>query len=344
MNLKSQSVAVVILSWNDWKNTTECLNSVFNNSFPKFDIILIDNNSEKFHYDKILNWCLKKKITVNYIKNKKKEKKIISKFKKKSLFIYRINEIADFPFAKNLGISRGYNKGLNFALKKKYDFFIRLDCDFIVPKNFISGMVETLNENPKASAASPKVYYYLKKKKTKIIWWTNLNFSKNYFRFHRTGQTGNRRVLDKGQFKGQIKSDSICGCCVMFRTNSVKKAIKINPARKNVLDEDFFFGPDDMELSNRLTKIGDIVVNLNYYAHHKVSQSIHVSGIKSNIYFATIGWLLITKKICNKMDQLIARIFFLIRGILHLIRLMYKKDKDPHIGFLLGLKDYFLKY
>ena len=43
MNLKSQSVAVVILSWNDWKNTIECLNSVFNNSFPKFDIILIDN-------------------------------------------------------------------------------------------------------------------------------------------------------------------------------------------------------------------------------------------------------------------------------------------------------------
>ena len=66
--------------------------------------------------------------------------------------------------------------------------------------------------------------------------------------------------------------------------------------------------------------------------------------LRSNIYFATIGWLLITKKICNKKDQIITRTFFLLRGILHFVKLFYKKDKEPHIGFLLGLKDYFLKY
>ena len=99
-----------------------------------------------------------------------------------------------------------------------------------------------------------------------------------------------------------------------------------------------------MELSYRIKRYGKILVNLDYYAYHKVSQSIHVSGVKSNIYFATIGWLLITKKICNKKDQIITRTFFLLRGILHFVKLLYKKDKEPHIGFLLGLKDYFLKY
>ena len=130
----------------------------------------------------------------------------------------------------------------------------------------------------------------------------------------------------------------------MYRSKSLKQCLKIDPPRKNVFDEDFFFGPDDMELSYRLKKIGDILVNMDNFAYHKVSQSIHVSGIKSNIYFATVGWLLLTKKICNKKDQILCRIYFIFRGCIHLLRLIYKKDKNPHIGFLLGLKDYFLKY
>jgi GT2 family glycosyltransferase len=342
MKSKKHSVAVVILTWNDWSNTIECLGSLFKNNYSNFDIILIDNNSEQFHYNKILDWCYKKKIHINFINKKRK----ISPFKLKknnNLFIYKSSEVANFPFAKNLGITRGYNKGLNFSLKKNYDFIVRLDCDFVIPKNLIKGMVKTLIANPSSVAVSPKVYYHLKNK-TKLIWWTNLNFTKNYFRFHRTGKNNNRRILDTGQFKGIITSDSICGCCVMIRTKSLKQAMRIHPPRKNILDEDFFYGPEDMELSHRLKKLGAIIVNLNYYAHHKVSQSIHVSGVKSNIYFATIGWLLITKKICNKKDQFITRIFFLLRAVLHFMKLFYKKDKDPHIGFLLGLKDYFLKY
>ena len=56
MKSKKHSVAVVILTWNDWSNTIECLGSLFKNDYSNFDIILIDNNSEQFHYNKILNW------------------------------------------------------------------------------------------------------------------------------------------------------------------------------------------------------------------------------------------------------------------------------------------------
>ena len=75
----------------------------------------------------------KKKISINLI-NKNLKKNIHKIKKNKNLFIYKSNKVANFPFAKNLGISRGYNKGLGFALKKKYNFIVRLDCDFIVPK------------------------------------------------------------------------------------------------------------------------------------------------------------------------------------------------------------------
>ena len=58
---KYKSVAIVVLSWNDWLNTTQCLDSLFKNDYLNFDIILVDNNSDKNHYQKLLKWCKKKK-------------------------------------------------------------------------------------------------------------------------------------------------------------------------------------------------------------------------------------------------------------------------------------------
>ena len=342
ININRPSVAATILSWNDWKNTTELLETIFKSDYNNFDVIVVDNNSDIEDFEKLLNWCKRKKIKINRINFKPKtaHKKKVGK----NLYIYRNTKVANIPFAKNIGATSAYNKGINFALKNKYEFVVRLDCDFLITKNFISGMVKTLEENKNVAAVSPKVYYYLKKK-TKIIWWKGLNFTKNYFRFQRVGgKGGGRRVLDKGQFKGLIKTDSICGCCVMFRSEILKKTSKDHPARKTILDEDIFFGPEDMEISNRLKKYGDLLVNLDHYTYHKVSQSIFISGVKSRIYHETIGWLLIIKKMCNTKDQFLGQLYLIIKGISHFIKLLYKKDKNPHIGFLLGLKDYFLKY
>ena len=89
MKSKIHSVAVVILTWNDWSNTIECLGSLFKNDYSNFDIILIDNNSEQFHYNKILDWCYKKKIHINFINKKRK----ISPFKLKKIITYLFTKV-----------------------------------------------------------------------------------------------------------------------------------------------------------------------------------------------------------------------------------------------------------
>ena len=53
----NKKIAVVTLTWNDWKNTIECLESIFNSSYNFFDVILVDNNSEKHHMEKIFLWA-----------------------------------------------------------------------------------------------------------------------------------------------------------------------------------------------------------------------------------------------------------------------------------------------
>ena len=40
------NLAVVILTWNDFSNTIDCLKSVLNQDYKNYKIFLIDNNSE----------------------------------------------------------------------------------------------------------------------------------------------------------------------------------------------------------------------------------------------------------------------------------------------------------
>lgn len=38
-------VSIIILNWNGWADTIECLESVFRNNYPNYRVIVCDNNS-----------------------------------------------------------------------------------------------------------------------------------------------------------------------------------------------------------------------------------------------------------------------------------------------------------
>lgn len=322
------SIATVILSWNDPKNTFELIKSILDSSYEKFDIIVVDNNSTEENFDKLKNLLKQDKLIFNVLgANEKFE----TELHKKNIFLIRSTKIAKIKHARNLGVSRGYNLGIKLALQKNYNFLVKIDCDFIISKNFLDGMIETFQKYPNAVAVSPKVYYYIEKP-TSIIWWDGLNLDKNYIRFQRTGK-GSRRKLDNGEFKGIKTSDGICGCCVMLKSSVIEKT--------GLLNEDFFFGPEDIEHSHRLIKFGTLLVNLDYFVYHKVSQSIYVSGLESRIYFETVGWLTLIKKVCSVKDKFLGYSYFLVRFFYHLLRIILKKDKRVHKGFILGFIDFF---
>jgi GT2 family glycosyltransferase len=326
--MKNKTLALFVLTWNDWKNTISCLESVFKNNYNKFDVFLIDNNSTEENINKIIEWSKKKNIIVNTINNNFFTKKI----GKKNFYFLKLKEIPKgVRFAINAGATAAYNRGIKIALRCNYDFVMKVDCDFILPHNLIKGMIETLQANNTYASVSPKVLYWIRKK-TKLIWWKNFNLSRNYVRFQQTGGM-DRRTLDSANFKNIILTDAVCGACVMYRANILKKI--------GLPDEEFFFGPEDIEISQRIRKSGSLLaVNLNYRAYHKVSQSIYVSGIKSRIYFETIGWLVLIKKISNSTDKFLGYSFFLLRTIIHMFKIIFKQDNQRHIGFVLGVKDF----
>ncbi len=54
---KNPRVAIVILNWNGWLDTIECLESVYQMQYPVYDVIVIDNGSENNSIEKIKEYA-----------------------------------------------------------------------------------------------------------------------------------------------------------------------------------------------------------------------------------------------------------------------------------------------
>ena len=80
MIIKNSKIAVLVLTWNDWKNTIHCIRSLQNSNYQNFDTVLIDNNSNEYNFNQILKWLNKNNFFIVSIgfkyKNKIKNKKI----------------------------------------------------------------------------------------------------------------------------------------------------------------------------------------------------------------------------------------------------------------------------
>ena len=53
-------VSIIILNWNGWRDTIECLESVFQIDYPNYYVIIVDNGSENESLVKIKDFCLGK--------------------------------------------------------------------------------------------------------------------------------------------------------------------------------------------------------------------------------------------------------------------------------------------
>ena len=86
-----------------------------------------------------------------------------------------------------------------------------------------------------------------------------------------------KRIIDDKSYSGIIETDSVCGCCSVYKSNILKLS--------GLGDEEFFFGPEDIELSFRLKKFGKLIVNLDLKTFHNIVSSSKVSGWLSRSYY-----------------------------------------------------------
>lgn len=128
----NKSVGIIIINYNNYLDTIECIDSILENDYENYRIILVDNDSNNDSYDILLK---------KYEHNKYIE--LIS------------NNI-------NMGFSGGNNVGIRRALDINLDYILLLNNDTVVERNFLTSILTSFSKGGDIGVATGKILYYHK--------------------------------------------------------------------------------------------------------------------------------------------------------------------------------------
>ena len=287
MNTNNPKVSVIILNWNGWKDTIECLESLYQIDYPNYDIILVDNDSKDDSLKRIRDYCdgqLKLKSPFYSYNPKNKPIQIFEYTKDEIDKKLQINKLEYHNLSsdkklilikndKNYGFAEGNNIGIRYALNTlNSKYILLLNNDTVVEKHFLTEMVETGENNDKIAVIGSKTYYYNFNGKDDVLWSVGgtVDLSR-YPGYH---------DIDLNDIPSKIKNskidvDWISGAVMLIKTDMLPKKL---------LNSDFFFGCEDVDLCIEMKNKGfKMVTNLNAIVWHKAGAS------KSKVKFRGIS-------------------------------------------------------
>ena len=173
----TKKVYIILLNYNGWKDTIECLESVLKNDYENYQIIVVDNDSPNNSMEYIINWAEGKQEVV--YDESSQLKHLSQPFEKKPLdyVIYTQEEainggnkekesklnnpIIFIQAGENGGFAAGNNIGIKYSLTKDdFEYVWLLNNDTVIEKNSLSSLEEYATENDLCISGSALMYYH----------------------------------------------------------------------------------------------------------------------------------------------------------------------------------------
>lgn len=181
--INTPKVDIILVNYNNQKDTIECLESLSHINYPDYDVIVVDNASrdtkelEKYckHYGAVL-----------------------------------------LKAAENDGFSAGNNIGIREAINRSASFVLLLNNDTLVEPDFITNLVTSSQRNPNAGVIGGRIYFNDDRSK---LWYAGgeISFQGGYVDHYGYMQSMNEKY---GQEKNVT---FITGCLMLIPVDVIKK-------------------------------------------------------------------------------------------------------------------------
>jgi GT2 family glycosyltransferase len=178
--------------------------------------------------------------------------------------LYAIKQVDLFNTNENIGFAPAMNVGWRYAIQKYNPEYIqRMDSDITtIQSNWLSEMVATLEYEDDYSICGNKLVF--PDGRLQGLYYERLKNKKDY------------TEKDNGQYDFRIITKAVGGANMLIKTSVISKV--------GGLDENFFYGPDDIDYCFRVGKAGfNIVYNGSTKLEHIGSYS-YKSSKKDFIY------------------------------------------------------------
>jgi GT2 family glycosyltransferase len=323
-------VAIIILNWNGWEDTIECLESVFQMDYINYFVVVVDNNSTDGSIDKIIDYSKGKiKINSEFIRydphNKPIETICINHVESETRYPI-IGKLTIISNETNEGFAKGNNTALSYSMNLNPNYFLLLNNDTVVDKYFLKKLVKEGTNYNKVGFLGPKIYYYNNPKK---IWCAGGKIDWKVSRGIHIGIN----EFDIGQYDKNRIVDYVNGAAFFIKREVIDQL--------GLLDEKYFLYFEETDFTLRGNSIGYKSLYVpDAHIWHKVSKS--GGGIKkeTGLYYITRNRWLFMKKWASNSDFLIFISLQLLGVLILPICLsIYYKDKRLLISYYKGLKD-----
>lgn len=283
--LNKAELAIIILNWNGWQDTCECLASLLDGSFQDFQVLLIDNGSTDDSLRKIKSWLkglphpgiesYNRKLNKNPVSFLEiKDEEIVQKQFQKDIGSYKILLVKN---RFNLGFAKGCNLGIRFSLSAGFPYILLLNNDTTVDGSCLKFLMSFMNQNPEFGIVTPKIYYY---DKPDTIWncGGKLTFTGKR-KYYYINKKDNRHTLN-----GHHQISFVTGCALFSRSDIFRDY--------GPLSENFFFGEEDYEFSLKMKK-NDVKMASLFCAkvYHKIGATERVVFEKNRLPKAFVFYL-----------------------------------------------------
>ncbi len=257
----NEVVDIVLVNYNGYKDTIECIESIFHSIYKNVNIIIVDNHSTDNSIEEI------KKIKMNcfnyvMVTYDSKNKKYNYNSKKN-----HYNNVVLISSDKNGGF--GYANNVAFEFSKRYlksSYCWILNNDTIVDKNAISNLVNMIKLNKNVMIGATIIEYYNKKVIQRIAG----NYYYPFFGFVKSFNKS-KKIQDLDKIKP--KFNYLTGCSI-FTSYKVINEI-------GGFDERYFLYSEDKDLCKSAEKKKiKLVWCKNAIIYHKGGNSI---GTKNSI-------------------------------------------------------------
>lgn len=127
MTSNARKVSIIVLTWNSYEITRDCLLSLRKVDYPNFEVVLVDNGSAD---------CSPERLNREF------------------------PEITLIQNPENLGFTGGNNVGIRAAFDRGTDYLLLLNNDTVVAPDFLSQLVEVAESDRRIGIVNPKIFFF----------------------------------------------------------------------------------------------------------------------------------------------------------------------------------------
>lgn len=178
-----KKTAVILVNWNSYALTRDCILSLQQIPAEQLDILLVDNNSADGSGRQLEQ---------------------------------AFPGIVYLQAADNLGFTGGNNLAINYALQKDYSYVLLLNNDTTVAPDFLEKLTRYLDAHPTVGAVQPLIYC---EEPSKVIW----NAGSYFLDFIGQPIVKKKLQKEKIAVDSGVAVDWITGCAFLVRKDLLKK-------------------------------------------------------------------------------------------------------------------------